>query len=96
MKRLALGLFVAAFLSGCSTMTIHPKQQAKLVSKPTYEQTIPFYFWGLHGEERIDVKKVCDGKKPVQMQTQATFENALFTALTIGIYAPHTAKVWCE
>ena len=96
MKKLLMGLFVAATLSGCSTLTIHPNEQIKRSTAPTFEKNIPFYFWGLSGEDRIDVKAICGAKKPVQMQTQMTLENGLLTAITLGIYSPHTAKVWCE
>ena len=96
MKKLMFGLVAATLLSGCATMTIHPNQQVKLSNEPTYEETIPFYFWGLVGEKRIDVKAVCAGKEAVQMQTQATPKDLILGAVTLGIYAPHTAKVWCK
>lgn len=96
MKQLLMGLFIIATLTGCSTMTVQPQQTAKRVNPPTFEETYAFFFWGLVGEERVDVKAVCGDKKPVQMQTQATFTDGLFSAVTLGIYSPHTAKVWCE
>jgi hypothetical protein len=96
MKKILAGLLLATALTGCSTMTIQPSEQIKRSSMPTFEKTIPFYFWGLKGEDRVNVKAVCGDKKPVQMQTQMTLENGLLTFITLGIYAPHTAKVWCE
>lgn len=85
----------AILLSGCSTVTIQPERTAKLVSAPHYEETLDFYFWGLKGEHSIDVVKVCGDSQVKQMQTQLAIENGLFSLLTLGIYAPHTVKIWC-
>ena len=46
-------------LGGCSAVTIQPQKMAKLSSKPTYQDSRPFFMWGLVGEQRVDVKKVC-------------------------------------
>ncbi len=96
MRKILLGLVATTLISGCTTMTVHPQKQSKIVSPPTFEKNIPFFLWGLVGEDRVDVKSVCVDKEPVQMQTLQTGENALFTFITFGIYSPHTAKVWCE
>ena len=88
-------LIAAITLSGCSTVTIQPDAKPKLSSNPTYEETKDFYFWGLSGEHTVDVKRVCGDKKVLQMQSQMTVENGLYGALTLGIYAPHSVKVWC-
>lgn len=96
MKTILTILVLVGLLSGCSTMTIHPKPHSKLISKPTYQTTVPFYFWGLSGVKRVNVKQVCGEKEVVQMQTQATIEDSFFTLITLGIYSPHTVKVWCE
>ena len=47
------------------------------------------------GEHRFDVKKICGDKKVLQIQSQATFKNVLFSILTLGIESPHTGKIWC-
>lgn len=86
---------IAAALTGCSTVTIHPDRTGKLITPPTYQETKDFYFWGLNGEHTVDVQQICGGKEVIQMQSQATFEDGLWGALTLGIYAPHSVKVWC-
>lgn len=83
-------------IGGCSTVTINPEVSGKLTSAPSYEQRKAFYWWGLSGEHRINVKEVCADKGVAQMQTQQTFEDGLLGVITLGIYAPHTAKVWCK
>ncbi|MGP5156990.1 Bor family protein [Pseudoalteromonas prydzensis] len=83
-------------LGGCSAVTIQPQKIAKLTSEPTYQDSRPFFMWGLVGEQRIDVKKVCGEQTVVQMQSQQTFTDGALGLVTLGIYAPHTIKVWCQ
>lgn len=93
-NHLILGMLLVS-LTGCSSVTISPGSKNKLVSEPSYEESKPFYFWGLAGEHRINVLKVCNNKEPLQMQSQQTFVDGALSFITLGIYSPHTAKVWC-
>lgn len=82
--------------SACSTVTIHPKAATIQTKKPSYEESMPFYFWGISGEARVNLTEVCNKKPVTQMQTQLTFEDGIMSFFTLGIYAPHTVRVWCE
>lgn len=83
-------------VSACSTVTIHPGSDLKLATAPTHEERKNFFLWGLVGEHRVDVQQVCGQQSVEQMQSQATFVDGLLGAVTLGIYAPHSVKVWCE
>lgn len=83
-------------LGACSSVTIQPQQVAKLSSKPSYQDSRPFFMWGLVGEQRVDVKKVCGDQTVVQMQSQQTFTDGALGLITLGIYSPHTIRVWCK
>ncbi len=83
-------------VGGCSTVTINPEVSGKLTAVPEYEDSKSFYFWGLSGEHRVDVKKICGDTEALQMQSQQTLVDGVLTLLTLGIYAPHTVKVWCK
>ena len=94
--RLAL-LCVLFFFTACQTITISPKDSPyKLSSIPNYSQRQHFFLWGFIGETTINVKEICPSNKVIQMQTQDTFGDTLFRVVTLGIYSPKTAKVWCE
>lgn len=95
-KLMTLAGLVALSTSACSTVTITEKGIAKLDSHPTYEDSRPFYLWGLVGEERVDVKTICQGRSAKQVQAQDTFLDSFLGIITIGIYRPRTAKVWCN
>lgn len=86
-------------LAGCSTVTIVPggaTNSSKVVSPPTYAQSQSFYLFGLVGVRHVNVDEVCAGKPVLQMRTEQTVSDAALGLVTLGIYSPHTAKVWCE
>lgn len=84
-----------AFLSACAPATFRPSGGAKVVSKPTWQERKPYFFLGMVGEHEIDVGPIC-GDRPVdQMQTQFAFTDILITLISVGVYTPKTARVWC-
>jgi hypothetical protein len=82
-------------MASCAKVTIQPQNTFSPVSNANYEESIDFYLWGLIGEKRIEISKICKNGA-LQMQSQQTFIDGLSSAITLGIYAPHTAKVWCK
>ena len=97
LRYMAVSVLSCALMAGCATVTATPNGQAKLASTPQFEQTQSFFFWGLTPERNtIDVAQVCQGAGVRQLQTQSTFEDGLFSFITLGIYSPRTARVWCE
>jgi hypothetical protein len=81
--------------TGCSTVTISRKGTGRVSSDPTWEASKPFFLGGLIGQSDIDVNQICGKRGVRQMQTQDTFLDSFLTIITIAIYAPRTAKVWC-
>jgi hypothetical protein len=86
---------LALILAGCSTVTLRPEGTGKLATEPTHEETLNYYFWGLRGEHRVDVRAICGDRQVEQMQAQDTFGNRVLTVLTLGIYYPRSVRVWC-
>ena len=95
MKPLIIGAIVLS-LSACSAVTIQPRATAKITSQANYEDSRPFYLWGLVGEQRVDVKQICSNTPVIQMQSQQTISDGALSLITLGIYSPHTIKVWCQ
>ena len=90
-------LLLAIVVSGCATVTISPVDEPKLTSAPSYENSMDFFFWGLTPEaNEVNVDDICAGSGVRQMQAQTTFEDGLFSFITLGIFSPRTVKVWCE
>lgn len=95
-KRSIAAAVVFLFLSGCAAVTITPNGQERLESPPTYVEKQPLYLFGLVGEPHVDVKAICGDKGVRQLQTIDQFTDRLLGIVTLGIYSPRTAKVWCE
>lgn len=84
-------------LSGCYTVTATQNGSMKKVTEPDFEKREHFFLWGLAPNARVvNVKKACPSNAPTQMQTQNTFLDSFLGVITLGIYSPRTAKVWCS
>jgi len=95
MKRFGL-ILSFLILASCSTVTISPPGSDKISTAPNYQKSEHFFLWGVIGETRVNTESVCSGEQPVQMQSQSTFGNEFISLLTLGLYTPHTVKVWCK
>lgn len=92
-----LTLIVSLSLAGCAGVTITETGPANFHYRPHYEESKHFFMWGLIGNQHVDVTKVCTTEQPViQMQSKYTALDLLYGSITLGLYLPRTAKVWCK
>jgi hypothetical protein len=66
-----------------------------LTERADYDESESFFLFGIAGSAKVNLNRVCDGKKVEQMQTQFAPVDTFLWLLTGGIYAPKTARVWC-
>lgn len=88
-------------MTACSTVTAIRKKETRVDDPsrypPSYQETKSFFFFGLLGvQTELDASRICLGKEIDQVSTAYTPGNVLVTALTLGIYAPRTVRVWCQ
>jgi hypothetical protein len=83
-------------LSGCAAVTITERGESNFTYHPDYEESQHFFLWGLVGEHHINVAEICTTTPTIQMQTKFSAWDIFYTAISLGIYLPRTAKVWCE
>ena len=89
-------LSLVLFCVSCQTVTISPPgETVKYSNPPNYTESQNFFLFGLIGEAHIDVASICGDRAVKQMQSQETFLNGLLGTITLGIYSPRTASVWC-
>ncbi len=94
-KLLLASLFILG--AGCNTVTATRDGGPVKVSEPDFIQRQNFFVFGLAPDARVvNIKTVCKDKPPTQLQTQNTFLDGFLGLITLGIYAPRTAKVWCS
>ncbi len=96
MLRRLLCLLLLVNLAACSSVTLRPTGGEKDNADPSYIDSKPFYLFGIFGEHEVDVNEACEGAEVTQMQTVITSSDYILSMLTLFIYTPRTAKVWCE
>lgn len=90
-------LCAASLLTACVTATIRPQGGAPTAKEASYSESQSFFLWGLAPKKKtVNVEEICKGKKVSQLQTQHSFLDGFLGAITFGIYAPRTARVWCQ
>lgn len=81
--------------TGCATQTVALKGSS--AAQPTYTTNQKFFIGGIGQEQSLDVAKICNGAENVaQVQSHQSGKNILLGVLTLGIYTPRTANVYCK
>ena len=96
MKKMLLpATALALLITGCSTDVYCLKQTGSSSTKGNHHPSfLRFWNWA---EETVDVAKICGGgENAVKTETQQTFVNGLLGFITLGIYTPLEARVYCS
>ena len=93
-----LATALALLITGCAqqTFTVRKKQTG---SSSTKGETITHHFFvsGIGQKKTVDAAKICGGAESiVKTETQQTFVNGLLGFITLGIYTPLEARVYCS
>jgi hypothetical protein len=88
-----LATLIAMGATGCYKATFI--SNPRVVKGADHDQWNSFFLWGLVGDETLDVRQFCSGGQVAQVRTGANFLTGLVSLVTIGIYAPRMAYVWC-
>ena len=94
MKNIIFPAFLALFMSGCA-------QQSFVMSNSHGElkktETQHLFVNGIAQEKEINAAKVCGGIKNVsKVEVQQTLSNVVLDVLTLGIYTPREARIYCQ
>ena len=91
-----LATALALLITGCAqqTFTVQNKPAAVAPRKPS---PIISSFLELGRKKTVDAAKICGGaENVVKTETQQTFVNGLLGFITLGIYTPLEARVYCS
>ena len=87
--------FVALLMGGCAAQTFNINGADGEV--PTTQTSQTFFVSGIAQEKVMDAAQICGGAdKVVKVEAQQTFLNGLLGFVTLGIYTPRDAKVYCK
>ena len=88
-------LIGAILLSGCAAQTFNINGANGEV--PTSQTSQHFFIAGIGQEKILDAAEICGGvDKVVKVEAQLTFINGLLGLITLGIYTPRDAKIYCK
>ena len=94
MKKMLLITAGPAYYRMCSTDVYCSKQTG---SSSTRNHHPSFLRFGIGQKKTVDAAKICGGaENVVKTETQQTFVNGLLGFITLGIYTPLEARVYCS
>ena len=94
MKKMLLATAGPAYYGMCSTDVYCSKQTGSSSTKGNHHHH--FFVSGV-GEENVDAAKICGGaENVVKQKPKQTFVNGLLGFITLGIYTPLEARVYCS
>ena len=95
MKKMLLATALALLITGCAQQTFTVQNKPAAVAP---KETITHHFVsGIGQKKTVDAAKICGGaENVVKTETQQTFVNGLLSFITLGIYTPLEARVYCS
>ena len=92
MKKMLLAA-LALLITGCAQQTFTVQNKPAVAPKAICHH---FFVSGI-GQKAVDAAKICGGaENVVKTETQQTFINGLLGFITLGIYTPLEARVYCS
>lgn len=89
-----IAITVASALSGCAQQTF--KINNGIAGTPTKEVKQSFFVHGIGQSKTIDAALVCGGAdKVIRTEVQESGMDVFLRIITIGIYTPREARVYC-
>ena len=88
-----LATALALLITGCAQQTFTVQNKPAAVAPETI--THHFFVSGI-GQKTVDAAKICGAENVVKTETQQTFVNGLLGFITLGIYTPLEARVYCS
>lgn len=94
LKQILLIPLLAMSLSACLTVTVRDSGTKELETNPDWREKQTFWMHGF-GIVHVNAQEKCPAGID-QMQMKREFTDSLLTGITLGIYSPMTARVWCK
>ena len=86
---------MALLIAGCAQQTFTVQNKPAAVA-PKETITHHFFVSGIGQKKTVDAAKFVAAENIVKTETQQTFVNGLLGFITLGIYTPLEARVYCS
>ena len=80
----------------CARITVKREHVPTIEREPDYVQRKSYYLFGIIGQRHVNTRIACKGRNIEQVRAEHTPGDVMMTMITLGLYVPKTAKVWCE
>ena len=90
-----LATALALLITGCAQQTFTVQNKPAAVA-PKETITHHFFVSGIGQKKTVDAAKFVAAQKMLKTETQQTFVNGLLGFITLGIYTPLEARVYCS
>ena len=87
---------ICCLACSCSSVNIRTDSSRENYAQATFQKRYHYWWWGLKGKHRINVREICNRQRVMQMQAVSRASDILIAISTLGIYTTRTARVWCE
>lgn len=95
MMRILATVVIAFVVTGCATQTYHLNKASQ--SQLRDQEMQHFFVNGIGQEKQVNAAQVCGGiDKVAKVESHQRFVDGLLSVVTLGIYTPRTAKVYCS
>ena len=96
MKKMLLATALALLITGCAQQTFTVQNKPAAVAPKENHHPSFLRFWEL-GRRKLSMQpKFVAARNVVKTETQQTFVNGLLGFITLGIYTPLEARVYCS
>ena len=90
-----LATALALLITGCAQQTFTVQNKPAAVAPKKHHPS--FLRFVIEAKKTVDAAKICGGaENVVKTETQQTFVNGLLGFITLGIYTPLEARVYCS
>ena len=96
MKKMLLATALALLITGCAQQTFTVQNKPAAVAPKGKPSPIISSFLELRQKKTVDAAKICGAENVVKTEAQQTFVNGLLGFITLGIYTPLEARVYCS
>lgn len=95
MKRILAAVVMVLVVTGCATQTYYLNKDRQ--SDLRDQRMQHFFVGGIAQEKEVNAAQVCGGTNNVmKVESYQRFVDGLLNVVTLGIYTPRTAKVYCS
>ena len=96
-KSVLTAMVAAALLAGCANQRFNVAGEMGVNPTPKAEDSQSFFVNGIGQKQTVDAAKVCGGAAKVEgVAVEQSGLDVLLGMVTLGIYTPRTARVYCK